>query len=43
MEKFDVLELPKWLAFQLIVTLLQRNQRRQPPSSNDRPKVRRHV
>ena len=33
----------KWLAFQQIVISLQRNQRRQPPSSNDRPKVWRHV
>ena len=43
MEKFDVLESTGWLAFQQIVISLQRNQRRQPPSSNDKPKVWRHV
>ena len=43
MEKFNVLESPGWLPFQQIVISQQRNQRRQPPSSNDRPKVWRHV
>ena len=38
MEKFDVLESPKWLAFQQIVISLQRNQRRQPPPPTTGPK-----